>query len=316
MHEIPHDLQRLAATQRNLVTRRQLAWIGWSDRRTDRAVAAGWLQTLHPGVHLLGAAAPDWSQQLLAAVWASGDDARASHRAALLVWGLDGIASAPVELEAPHGGNPVPRGAIVHRTRRIEPISVVDGIPVSSVECTLLESGTVVSQAVIEKAFSSAWRRGLTSPQKCELYLADHGGKGRRGTTMLREVVAIYSGTKRAAGSGGEVAFLRELRRFGIEEPVRQFEVVLPDGTKAVVDFAWPARRKLIEFVGLETHADARAHAHDTLREDDILTATGWELRRFAPETLRRNPTEVARRVLRFLGASVHRSGGQMRPER
>lgn len=70
-----------------------------------------------------------------------------------------------------------------------------------------------------------------------------------------------------------------------------------------MVDFAWPDRRKLIEFVGLEVHADSRAHAADTLREDDIMTVTGWQLRRFAPETLRRNPEEVARRVIRFLGA-------------
>ena len=303
MHELRHQLQRIAASQRNLVTRKDLEGIGWSDTRTRDAVAAGWLRTLHPGVHLVGAAPTDWWQQLLAAVCAAGPDAMASHRAALVLWGLDGIGAAPVELSAPHDGNPRPKGCVLHRTRRIEPVSVVDGIPVTSVERTLLEVGSVVPAVVVEKAFSSAWRRNLTSPGKCERYLEHHGGKGRRGTTRLREVVALYAGTERAAGSSGEVAFLRVLRAAGVEEPVRQFEVELPDGSKAVIDFAWPRRRKLVEFVGLETHADSRAHAHDTLREDDILTATGWQLRRFAPETLRTNPVEVARRVLRFLGA-------------
>jgi hypothetical protein len=71
----------------------------------------------------------------------------------------------------------------------------------------------------------------------------------------LREVVGLYLGTGRAPGSDGEVAFLRCLREAGIEEPTRQYEVVLPDGSKAVVDFAWIERRKLIEFVGLEVHA-------------------------------------------------------------
>jgi very-short-patch-repair endonuclease len=103
------------------------------------------------------------------------------------------------------------------------------------------------------------------------------------------------------------VAFLRTLRAAGVEEPIRQFVIDLPNGAKAVVDFAWPLRRKLVEFVGLESHADSRAHADDTLREDDILAATGWELRRFAPETLRRNPEDVARRVLRFLYGSGRR---------
>ena len=316
MHELPHLLQQIAASRRNLVTRDDLRSIGWSDTRTRAAVRAGWMQQLHPGVPLLGAAAPDWSQQLLAATLAAGEGARASRRAALLVWGLDGIASAPVEVTVPFNGQPRPRGAIVHRTRRNEPISIVRGIPVSSVECTLLEAGTVVPPVVIEKAFSAAWRRGLTSPEKCDRYLEHHGGKGRGGTTVLREVVALYAGTRRAAGSDGEVAFLRELRRAGIDEPVRQFEVRLPDGSKIVVDFAWPDRRKLVEFVGLEVHADSRAHADDTLREDDLLAATGWELRRFAPETLRTRPEEVARRVLRFLCASAGRSDPQMLTER
>ena len=84
--------------------------------------------------------------------------------------------------------------------------------------------------------------------------------------------------------------------------------MVLPDGSKAKPDFAWPLRRKLIEFVGLEVHGDRRAHAHDTLREDDI-KALGWELRRFAPNTLRTRPDDVARRVLRFLCGSSSRNG-------
>lgn len=304
MHELPHALQAMAARQRNLVTRPQLEVIGWSDARTLAAVRAGWLHVVHRGVYGIGPAPPDWHQRLLAALLAAGDDAAASHRSALVLWGLYAFGgNGPIEISAPHDDNPKVAGVIRHRSRRFEAVSIVDGIPVTSVERTLLESATVVPPVVTEKAFSAAWRRNLTSPEKCERYLEVHGGKGRRGVTRLREVVALYAGTGHAAGSDGEVAFLRALRAAGVEEPVRQFVVELPDGSKAVVDFAWPERRKLVEFVGLEVHADSRAHAADTLREDDIITATGWALRRFAPETLRQNPDEVARRVLRFLGA-------------
>ncbi len=272
------------------------------------ATAEGWLRPLHPGVYLVGAAPPTWEQRVRGAIRAAGEGAAASHRCSLVLWGLDGIRSAPVELVVPHDGEPAPSGAIVHRSRRVEPASVIDGIAVTSVERTLLESGTLVPPIVTEKAFASAWRRNLTSPAKCELYLEHHGGKGRRGTRRLRDVVALYDDGGRPPGSDGEVAFLRCLRDAGVEGPVRQYVVDLPGGTKATADFAWPRRRKLIEFVGLETHADSRAHAHDTLREDDI-KAAGWELRRFAPETLRTQPEEVARRVLRFLGGSVYRGG-------
>jgi len=303
MHELPRELHAIAARQRNLLTRPQLDAIGWSDRRTEQAIAEGWLQRLHHGVYLMGAAPPDWHQRLLAGIRAAGEGAEASHRSALDLRGLLPGPPSVVEISAPHNGNPRPAGVLLHRTRRVEPVSVVHGIECSSVERALLETSALVPQVVIEKAFSAAWRRGLTSPEKCDRYLEHHAGKGRRGVTRFRAVVEIYLGTGRAPGSDGEVAFLRALRDACIEEPVRQFTVVLPDGSKATVDFAWPRRRKLIEFVGLEVHADSRAHAADTLREDDIMTATGWQLRRFAPETLRTSPEEVARRVIRFLGA-------------
>lgn len=233
----------------------------------------------------------------------------ASHRCALVLWGLDGIAAAPVEVVVPHNGEPAPAGAIVHRSRRVEPASIIDGISVTSIERTLLESAAVVPAVVTEKAFSSAWRRNLTTLAKCQRYLEAHGGRGRRGVRQFREVMEIYGAGGRAPGSGGEVAFLRALRAAGVEAPQRQFLIELPDGSKATADFAWPLRRKVIEFVGLEVHADSRAHAADTLREDDI-KAMGWELRRFAPETLRRRPEEVARRVIRFLGGSARLPAG------
>ncbi len=185
-------------------------------------------------------------------------------------------------------------------------MSIIWGIAVTGVERSLLEAGSLVPAVVIEKAFSTAWRRNFTTPAKTELYLEHHAGKGRKGTKRLREVVALYAGTKRPAGSDGEVVFLRMLREAGIEEPVRQFPVALPGGGVGIVDFAWPERGKLVEFVGLEVHADSRAHDADTLREDDI-KSTGWELRRFAPESLRSRPEDVARRVLRFLCGSPSR---------
>ncbi len=300
MHPLDIRIAAIAARTDDVFTRGDVLVCGGTDRSIVVRLTARRWQLLHPGVYLLGAAPPTWHQRVRGAILAAGEGAEASHRCALVVWGMDGIRRAPVELVVPYDGRPEPQGVIVHRSRRIEPTSVVDGITVSSVERGLLESATVTPPVVTEKAFAWAWRRNLTSPGKCEIYLEQHGGKGRRGTRRLREVVALYAEGGRPPGSDGEVVFLRCLREAGIEEPVRQLLVDLPGGAKACVDFAWPARRKLVEFVGLEVHADSRAHAADTLREDDIKSA-GWELRRFAPDTLRRQPEDVARRVLRFL---------------
>ncbi|MDQ3107567.1 MAG: endonuclease domain-containing protein [Actinomycetota bacterium] len=300
MHTLDVRIAAMAAGTANVFTRADVFRCGGTDEAISIRLESQRWQQLHPGVYLLGAAPPTWLQQVRAAILAAGEGAEASHRCGLVVWGADGITAAPVELVVPYNGRPEPAGVIVHRSRRLEPASIVDGISVTSVERTLLESATVTPPVVTEKAFAWAWRRNLTSPAKCELYLEHHGGKGRRGTGRLREIVALYADGGRPPGSDGEVVFLRCLREAGIEEPVRQLLVDLPGGAKAAVDFGWPDRRKLVEFVGLEVHADSRAHAADTLREDDIKSA-GWELRRFAPDTLRRQPEDVARRVLRFL---------------
>jgi hypothetical protein len=300
-----HLLDAVARRQDDVVSRLDVLRCGGSDRLIANRVARGLWQPMQAGVYLNGSAPPTWSQLLRAAVVAAGQDAEASHRAALLHWNLDGIVTAPLEVVVPHNGEPDPVGVVVHRSRRIEPASIVRGIRVTSVERTLLESATLVPRIATEKAFACAWRRGLTTPAKARLYLDHHGGKGRRGTTRLREVVDLYEGTGRPPGSGGEVAFLRNLRRAGIEEPVRQFVIDLGGGRKATVDFAWPLRCKLIEFEGLDSHSDSRALAHDTLREDDI-RSIGWDLRRYAAHTLAADPDGLANRVIRFLGGNLH----------
>jgi very-short-patch-repair endonuclease len=315
MHELDHALDEIARRNDDVLTRADVLAAGGTDRTIENRLARGLWQPLQAGVYLVGSAPPTWTQLLRAGVAAGGEGTLVSHRAALLQWRLDGLVATPPELVVPYNGRPTPVGVIVHRSRRIEPASIVDGIPTTSVERALLESAPLVPPVVTEKAFAAAWRRGLTTPAKCERYLEEHGGRGRAGVTRLREVVAIYAAGGRAPGSGGEVAFLRHLRAAGIEEPMRQFEIALPDGSVAVADFAWPERRKLIEFEGLESHSDSRALAYDTLREDEVRTA-GWDLRRFAAHTLHADPTGLARRAHRFLSTHVHPSRGQAFTER
>lgn len=205
---------------------------------------------------------------------------------------------------------------IVHRSRRLEPASIRQGILVTSVERTLLELGAVVPAVVVEKAYASALRQGLTTSAKAELYVEEHGGRGREGTRLFREVIALYGDGHRAPGSDGEVAFLRVLREAGIEAPVRQLTIPLRGGSKATLDFAWPERGKAIEFVGWTTHSDSRVHDADTWREAAIRDA-GWDLRRYAPYSLRNRPEAVAHSVLHFLGQNamggVRREGGRGR---
>ena len=314
MSSIDHVLDAIARRQDNVICRAQVLLAGGSDEMIETRVRRGLWQPLQAGVYLVGSAPPTWAQQLRAAVMAAGPDAEVSHRAAVLRWGMSGIASAPVEIQAPHDDRPIPEGVVLHRSRRREQAVLVGGIPTTGVERTVLELGAVCPEVVVEKALASALRLGLTTNTKVDTYLKVHAGKGRRGVTKLRTSLELV-GDRRPAGSDGEVAFLRELRLAGVPDPVRQLTIDLRNGAKATMDFAWPDLWKAIEFVGWWTHSDPRAHDDDTWREDDIREA-GWDLRRFAPYSLRTRPAAVAREVIRFLGRDLRRCDGNPSPKR
>ena len=116
MHDLDRRIAAVAATKDNVFTRADVLACGGTDRAIEVRLQAGRWQQLHPGVYLLAAAPPTWPQQVRAAVAAAGDDAQASHRCGLVVWGADGLRMAPVELVVPYDDRPEPRGAIVHRS--------------------------------------------------------------------------------------------------------------------------------------------------------------------------------------------------------
>jgi very-short-patch-repair endonuclease len=92
------------------------------------------------------------------------------------------------------------------------------------------------------------------------------------------------------------------IQEAGVEEPVRQFVVILPDGSTALLDFAWPHRLKAIEIDGLVAHATARQLELDLIRQN-LLFEIGWQLRRFAARTVQRQPALVRADIAAFLAA-------------
>lgn len=300
MHAVDEAIRNLVEARGRLVSRCEVLGVGGADDLIENRLERGVWRQVHAGVYVVGIGVLRWDERVLAAVLAGGDGSFVSHRAAAVLLGLDGLAGAPVEITVHHETTAIRIGAVVHRSRRIEPVTMAAGVPVSGVERTLLELGAVVPPVVVEKAYASAVRVGLTTPAKCQLYVEHSGGRGRKGTRLLRQVIARYA-DGRMPSSGGEVEFLRLLRAAGVPDPVRQHEVKLTCGDVAVVDFAWPERRKCVEFVSRRWHSDARAIDHDTWRENRIRDA-GWDLRSFTTGAVRSRPEAVAAAVIRFLG--------------
>lgn len=298
--------QRLAKAQLGLVSRTQAIALGMTRTTIRERVAAARWQAMYPGVYLLGVVAPTWHQKVMGACLFAGPKAVASHRAAGVLWQMDGLVRAPVEITVPHHEEAVLRLVAVHRSRKLDERDVTRraGVPITVVERTLVDLGRYLEPREVEKALESVLRRELVTPQAVWTYIQERGGR-LPGCRLLRGIL-MARGDAKPAGSGGEVEFLRLLRRAGLPQPVRQFRLDLPSGRVAFLDFAWPDVGLGMEYDGYDTHGGRLAHAADLERQNEIVSL-GWTLLRYAGRRVRRNPAAVVDEVecaMRRLGCA------------
>lgn len=299
MRPVDNQVSELAPKQRFLVTRSQVLALGGSDAGINRRVNSGQWQVVQPGVYQVDQRRSAWEDQVLSAVLAAGGGAVASHRAALVLWGLDGISSAPVEITAPYSHNPVPSGTIVHRTRRPVEATSIGGIPVSTIERTLLDIAAVLLPLAATKAFESAFRKRLTTVDRMFAFLKEQGGRGVKGTRMARRILTNRRDDT-STDSGAETEALYLMRRAGLPEPILQHRVTTLDGETIRLDFYWALLRKAIEIDGLDAHDSADKLDNDLQRQNKLMDL-GIELRRFSARRIRQQPEEFIADVRRFL---------------
>lgn len=294
MRELERSLQGCDVVSRDMV----LA-AGGTDDMIAMRIRNGWWTRLHAGVYRIGPGSNQWLESLKSAVLAAGPEAVVSHRAAFVLWGLDGIDTQLVELTVPYEHGPIPRAVIRHRTRRPIKETTVMGIPTTPVERTLLDAAAQLPVQVIAKGVDSALRLGLTDPLTIARTISDQGGPGVRGVRKLERAMIDLDRTG-PTGSPAELELLSGMRKGNVPEPVLQWEVVTPSGRRYRVDFGWPSHHKGVEVDGLDAHAGADNLERDLQRQNDLFEA-GIELRRFSARQVRRDIDAVTEEICRFL---------------
>jgi hypothetical protein len=91
------QLNAIAAANHSLITRGQVFDAGGSDRVVARRLDSRRWFEVHAGVYRIGPVQLDWEGRLRAATLAAGPLAMASHGAAVVLLGLDGIKTAPID---------------------------------------------------------------------------------------------------------------------------------------------------------------------------------------------------------------------------
>lgn len=300
MGDIDKRIAAVAAERRFLITRGEVLELGGSmDVIRSRLQSGRWLR-IHAGVYQIDRRPLEWHSKLMAAVLACGPESRVSHRAALVLWGMDGISSAPIEVTMPHGNLAIPEGVIVHRSRRPTQAAERLGIPVSGPERTLLGCCRYLPPVVVGKALDSAIRQNITDVERMWLVLANEGGRGVTGTKKMRAVLRnrIHD---TATDSGSEFELLHHMQRALLPRPELGFELY-PASGRRVPDFIWPGLAKAVEVDGIDAHSSADRFDDDLERQNELMDL-GLEIRRFSARQVRRNPQQVVEQIRRFLAA-------------
>jgi very-short-patch-repair endonuclease len=198
----------------------------------------------------------------------------------------------------PFGNFAVPDGVVVHRSRRPTPRAEARGIPVSGPERTLLECCRYLGPLLIGKALDSTIRRNLTTVERVWLMLANEGGRGVKGTRLMRSVLRERTHDT-ATDSGSEFELLYHMQRARLPRPELGFEVY-PSSGRRVPDFIWPARGKAVEVDGIDAHSSADKLDDDLLRQNELM-GLGLEIRRFSARQIRRDPKGVVEQIRQFL---------------
>jgi hypothetical protein len=240
-------------------------------------LALGRWALVHERVYRIVGAPLTWRGSVLAACWAGGERAAASHRTAAELWALPGRTDALVEITCPRWQRAQHAALVVHESRKLDAcdVTVSDGIPVTTPERTLFDLAGVVGPLTLDLAMENALRRKLTDAAALETMLGRLARRGRTGTKRFRAAVLAHTEGARTE-SEAELLVLRLLARQGLPTPATQHEIRGHDGRLvARVDFAYPEHKIAIEYDSYEHHTGRLALVRDSARRNAVV-ALGW----------------------------------------
>lgn len=269
--EFSAEAWRLVERQHGAVSRAQLLELGLSSDAIAHRVLTG---RLHPVAHgIYAAGRPDLPRhgQWFAALLSCGPTAVLSHRSAGALWGIapdlavsEVTVSTTVRRRRP--------GVAVHcRSLKPSERTVRNGVPVTTVERTLLDLATKVRDNQLERAINEADKLDLTDPDALRAALDRYSG--RPGVAALRRILDRQS--FRLTDSELERRFLAIVRRTHLPPPDTGTRL---NGFK--VDFHWPDLGLVVETDGLRYHRTIAQQMRDRLR-DQAHTAAGLATLRF-----------------------------------
>jgi very-short-patch-repair endonuclease len=260
-----------AQSHHGLVHRRAALDRGISTSAWYRAIAADQVEQLFPNVVRLLGAPSTLEQRALAAVWACGKGAMASHRTSATLWGKPRPDDDPIDvLLVERARHSLPDGIVVHRPRDhfdLRPV-IRRKVPTTNPLRMLVDLGAVDESDVYATLMHVLTSR-IASPQAIHRALLRHSRKGRHGVVALRTALERWLEEELPPDSELEAALLRLVDDHGL--PPVQFHATVAGFE---VDFLVCGTNVVIECDGWGTHGmDRDQFEFDRIRNPAILAA-------------------------------------------
>ena len=313
--ERERQIAALASCQHGLITLEQLRRCGFDASAIARRVRAGRLHRVHVGVYAVGHQALTPASRRLAAVLSCGPGALLSHVSAAAASALRIADGRDVHVSVPRERRCSPRdGVRIHRVRRLpdDDRVVRDGIPMTSVARTLVDLGDVLPARRVRSAFVHAEQLRVLDMRALDAVLVD--ARGRRGASVMREVLRGYDPRWQQTASELELAMLDVIAAHGLPRP----EVNAWIEDRHLADFLWREQRLIVETDGAQTHATPAGMRRDAGRDLD-LARRGYRTLRCSSSDVRDRPAVIVRRIRaaladRFRTAAGRRPGSRSGP--
>ena len=119
--ELDAAVAAIAAAHHGLFAQHHLHELEVTKHLVARRLAAGRWERLYEDVYRMAGAPPSWRASLLAACWAGGHRAVASHRSAAALWGLPSGRQDLTEITCPRWRRARHDGLVVHESMALNP---------------------------------------------------------------------------------------------------------------------------------------------------------------------------------------------------
>ncbi|MEA2900876.1 MAG: hypothetical protein QOH36_763 [Actinomycetota bacterium] len=306
-HGMGQDIMELAERQHGVITFELALACGLSEGQVRRRVDQGRWVAIGRGVYRIAGCPTTWEQRLIGLTFAAGPAAAASHRSAAALLGIPGFERRGlVEVTTPRPRRHRTEGQLVHRWRPFPAhhLTVIEGIVTTRVARTVCDLAGVLHPGRTERAIDSCLAMGIVTPGTLQATFSDLASRGRKGTAVMRLLLADRSDGYVPPASELEARFRDLAREAGLPDPVRQLDAGAGDDWIGRVDVAYPPARLLVELDSRLHHSSKLDREADAER-DRKLRRGGWQIVRFTWEDLVQRPGWVVSELRRLLGSTA-----------